>query len=128
MARAYPYDTSARALYRPAEDARFFEDWTAADTRNHRLLAAEMARLAYAPRDVASKFLAQIDFSLVGWLGGETAAERAATLGTDGFVARPRDGSLTVVAVRGTEANKIEDVFAAHGARIAEETLSQIAS
>jgi hypothetical protein len=112
MARAYPYDTSAQALYRPAENARFFEDWTDADTRNDRLLAAEMSRLAYAPRDIAETSLATIGFSIARWLGGERAAERAATRGTDGFVATSRDGTLIVVAFRGTEADKPEDLLA----------------
>jgi hypothetical protein len=28
MARAYPYDSSTQALYRPAAAPAFFEDWT----------------------------------------------------------------------------------------------------
>ncbi len=112
MARKYPYDTSAAALLTPAKHARFFEQWDpVVDTRNHPLLCAEMSRLAYASDAVVTAALAQIGFAPVGFFGGETLATRLATLGTEGFVARNPTEDLTVLAFRGTEPGKVEDVF-----------------
>lgn len=107
MAHRYAYDTSANALLRPAQGAVFFEDWDRArDGRDHDLLCAEMARLAYAPEDVVREALPRAGFSLGAWLGG------AGTRGTEGFVATSADPPLTIVAFRGTEPDKVEDLIA----------------
>ena len=111
MARTYPYDISRQALYRPAAGAVFFEAWVRErDTRNTDLLCAEMSRLAYAGRATVASSLDSIGFTLRLWFGGEAPEERLRTKGTDGFVATSAD--LTVLAFRGTEANKPEDLLA----------------
>jgi pimeloyl-ACP methyl ester carboxylesterase len=51
-------------------------------------------------------------FELQSWIGGETPAERKAKGGTDGFIATSVGAGLTVLAFRGTEASKPEDVLA----------------
>src|SRR5262245_22733673 len=111
MAHSYQYQSSAQALYWPARGPSFFEGWALPhDVSNHDLLCAEMCRLAYADRATVSSTLPAINFSLRHWIGGETAEEREATGGTDGFVATSED--LTVLAFRGTESNRPEDLFA----------------
>jgi len=112
MAQKYPYAKSAQLLYRPAEGPPFFQGWTADDVANDDLLCAEMSRLAYATKPSAEAALHGIGFTLAtkGWIGGETPEERKATKGTDGFIATK--GPLTVLAFRGTEANKPEDMLA----------------
>jgi pimeloyl-ACP methyl ester carboxylesterase len=112
MARNYPHATSAQLLYRPAEGPPFFEAWTPEDTANDDLLCAEMSRLAYAGRLAAATALTARGFELQSWIGGETPAERSSTGGTDGFIATGAGAGLTVLAFRGTEANKPEDVLA----------------
>jgi triacylglycerol lipase len=113
MARKYPYDTSRQALYQPAAGATFFEAWDpGTDTSNHDLLCAEMSRLAYAGREQVASSLESIGFMLRLWFGGEAREERLRTKGTDGFVATSAADGLTVLAVRGTEANKPEDLLA----------------
>jgi hypothetical protein len=109
MARRYPYDTTVGALLHPAEGTVFFEEWDPVrDSANHDLLCAEMSRLAYAPEPVARASLAAIGFELRPWLGGESAGTR----GTDGFVASSADRRLTIVAFRGTEPGKFDDLIA----------------
>jgi len=123
MAHPYPYANSAQALYWPALGPRFFDGWNPSEARRDRdLLCAEMSRLAYAQREAVAAALSTIKFSLHGWIGGETAEQRAATRGTDGFIAtsdgpgvsrhgieqagrppRRRDGHLDTVAFTGFE-------------------------
>lgn len=111
MARKYPYDTSRQALYQPAAGAVFFEAWDRErDTSNTDLLCAEMSRLAYAGRGTVVSSLESIGFTLRLWFGGETLEERLRTKGTEGFVATT--AGLTVLAFRGTESNKPEDLLA----------------
>ncbi|MEQ1907837.1 MAG: lipase family protein [Vicinamibacterales bacterium] len=112
MARTYEYATSRQALYQPAAGPAFFEDWTAADLANPDLLCAEVSRLSYAPRDVATQALENVGFTLRAWVGGETGLDRLRAKGTDGFVATRHDDAVTVAAFRGTEANKPEDLLA----------------
>jgi len=113
MAHPYPYANSAQALYWPALGPRFFDGWNSSEARRDRdLLCAEMSRLAYAQREAVAAALSTIKFSLHGWIGGETAEQRAATRGTDGFIATSDDEDLTVLAFRGTESNKPEDLLA----------------
>jgi len=110
--RKYPYSTSADALLHPAKNAVFFEDWdAAADNLNHDLLCVEMSRLAYADAPAVTAALDRIGFSPVGFLGGESAEERIANRGTQGFVAKHAALGLTVLAFRGTESDKFEDLF-----------------
>jgi pimeloyl-ACP methyl ester carboxylesterase len=112
MAKEYPYDDSGKALYTPAKDVGFFESWDQRDTDNHALLCAEMSRLAYATdKETVTEALRTIGFTRKLWMGGETPAERMKTLGTDGFIATNEAG-LAVLAFRGTEANKPEDLLA----------------
>lgn len=107
MARRYPYDTSVGALLHPAQGAVFFEAWDPArDSANQDLLCAELSRLAYAPEHVARQSLATIGFQLETWLGGWAEAR-----GTNGFVATSADGGLTIVAFRGTEMGKLDDLI-----------------
>lgn len=113
MARKYPYDISRQALYQPAAGATFFEEWDRVrDTGNHDLLCAEMSRLAYAGREKVATSLEAIGFTLRLWFGGDTPEERRRTLGTDGFVATSATDGLTILAFRGTESNKPEDLLA----------------
>ena len=112
MAHKYPYDDSSKALYTPAKGASFFEDWeTPTDTSNHDLLCAEMSRLAYAEQHDVSTALGRVGFTLKLWIGGETTEERKRTRGTDGFIATT-ETALLVLALRGTESNKPEDLLA----------------
>ncbi len=111
MARKYAYNTSADALLAPAKGAVFFEDWeVAVDHANHDLLCAEMSRLAYADEKTVTASLAQIGFSPIGFLGGDTLAGRTAAKGTQGFVAKHPAQGLTILAFRGTEAGRFEDL------------------
>jgi len=111
MARKYPYAKSAQALYRPAQGSQFFDSWNFSDIQNDDLLCAEMCRLAYADRQTVSSVLSAIKFTLAHWVGGETREQRGATRGTDGFVATSDEGGRTVLAFRGTESNKPEDIL-----------------
>src|SRR5215213_1546313 len=95
MPRKYPYDTSVGALLRPAENAKFFEQWTPEDAKNPDLLCAEMSRLAYADEGRVNEALGRIGFTMVG---GFENRER----NTQGFVASHAGLGLTVLAFRGT--------------------------
>jgi len=111
MARQYRYDSSNQALYRPAEAPAFFDDWLPADAQHLEFLCAEMSRLAYAPENTVRDALPRVGFRLDRWFGGPALADRLASRGTEGFVARrPADGR-TVIAFRGTEAQKPEDLL-----------------
>ena len=111
MAHPYPYENSAQMLYWPAHGPAFFEGWKLPEDTNHEnLLCAEMCRLAYADRGTVDRTLPGIKFELRHWIGGETAEQRGATNGTDGFIAT-RDDGLTILAFRGTESNKPEDIL-----------------
>ena len=112
MSREYAYDTSAEALLYPAKGATFFEAWDPeADTRNHDLLCAEMSRLAYANQADVRVALARIGFEAKGFLRDDTAASRLLARGTQGFLASNAEHGLTVLAFRGTEVAKVEDVI-----------------
>lgn len=113
MARIYPYDDSADALFSPAKGLAandYFQDWDRDDIAEPHLLCAEMSRLAYATQEVVKEALPRVGFTLKGWLGGERLNQRFAAWGADGFVATGGDGR-TVVAFRGTESNKPEDLI-----------------
>ena len=111
MADRYPHQNSAQALYWPAFGPAFFRGWNSNDTNNHDLLCAEMSRLAYADRPTVGSSLQKIGFVLEHWIGGETKEQRGATHGTDGFVATSANPQLRVLAFRGTESNKPEDIL-----------------
>lgn len=111
MAQRYPHQDSAQALYWPAFGPAFFDKWDANDWKDERLLCAEMSRLAYADQPTVKKTLGQHGFALTHWIGGETREQRGATNGTDGFIASRIDPPLTVLAFRGTESNKPEDLL-----------------
>ena len=111
MAHAYPYANSAQALYWPAFGPKFFDAWDAQDLSDRDLLCAEMCRLAYAERQMVADVLNGVRFDLKHWIGGQTVAQRGATGGTDGFIATSQDAALTVLAFRGTESNKPEDIL-----------------
>ena len=111
MAKRYTYQKSAQALYWPAHWPPFFEEWDAADFGQSDQLCAELCRLAYADKPTASAALAAVGFRLHHWLGGETAERRGATQGTDGFIASSTNGRRVILAFRGTESNKPEDVL-----------------
>ena len=99
MARIYPYDVSADALFSPAKglDATdYFQQWDRDDMAEPHLLCAEMSRLAYAKQDVVEKALPRVGFALKRWLGGERLTERFAAWGADGFVATGGDGRIVV--------------------------------
>ncbi len=113
MACIYPYDDSPDALFRPAEGLTaqdYFQRWSRDDIAEPHLLCAEMSRLAYADRPVVENALRQIEFTLIDRLGGERLRDRFAAWGCDGFVAADGDGR-TVVAFRGTESDKPEDLL-----------------
>ncbi len=114
MARVYAYADSADALFRPAKGLAavdFFQDWSDADRLEPHLLCAEMSRLAYMARPGVTDTLPRAGFMLRTWLGGERLTERFSSWGTDGFVATDGDGR-TVIAFRGTESDKPEDLLA----------------
>ena len=114
MARIYPYDDSPDALFRPAKGLTaqdYFQDWSDGDRLEPHLLCAEMSRLAYMAEAGVREALPRAGFTLKQWLGGERLTERFASWGTDGFVATAGDGR-TVIAFRGTESNKPEDLLA----------------
>jgi hypothetical protein len=114
MARVYPYADSADALFRPAKGltaADFFQDWCDEDRLEPHLLCAEMSRLAYMARPGVTQALLRAGFTLKTWLGGERLTERFFSWGADGFVATAADGR-TMIAFRGTESDKPEDLFA----------------
>ena len=117
MASKHKYNSSSDALLHPAKNAVFFEEWTSEDTKNPGLLCAEMSRLAYASQDVVRRSLAQIEFSEVEHIGGEDAKNRLASQGTQGFLAHNPSFSLTVLAFRGTESDKFEDLLTDSKAR-----------
>ena len=113
MASKIPYDTSLDALIDPAKNAHFFEGWVVpADNQNHDLLCAEMSRLAYAPRAVVRSSLEGIGFTSMEPIGGEGVEEGKSSRGTQGFLARHPSLGLTVLAFRGTESDKFEDLLA----------------
>src|SRR5262249_62263112 len=111
MAHPYPYKNSAQMLYWPAHGPKFFDGWDPSDNTNHDLLCAEMCGVAYAVQKTVGSVLTATGFKLQHWIGGETAEQRGATRGTDGFIAASEDGSRTVLAFRGTESNKPEDIL-----------------
>lgn len=111
MASKIPYDTSLGALIHPAKNAVFFQGWTPADNQNHDLLCAEMSRLAYASREVVRSSLERIGFTSVEHIGGEGVEERKNLRGTQGFLTRHPSLGLTVLAFRGTESDKFEDLL-----------------
>jgi hypothetical protein len=98
-------------LYWPAHGPAFFDGWGPSDNPTDDLLCAEMSRLAYADRATVTEVLLRIGFDLSLWIGGETAERRGATRGTDGFIATSAAVDLTVLAFRGTESNKPEDIL-----------------
>jgi triacylglycerol lipase len=111
MARPYPYAKSAQLLYWPAHGPAFFDGWTDTDRTNEDLLCAEMSRLAYTDRPAVEGKLPGGGFRYKHWIGGETREQRGATDGTDGFIAAREDGQVAVLAFRGTESNKPEDIL-----------------
>jgi hypothetical protein len=111
MASKIPYDTSSDALLRPAKNTVFFQGWTPADSQNHDLLCAEMSRLAYAPREVVGSALVRIGFRPPDFIGGDGVDERKDLHGTQGFVTHHPSLGLTVLAFRGTESDKFEDLL-----------------
>lgn len=111
MAKKYPYDTSTAALLRPADNAVFFEQWEEADFRNPDLLCAEMSRLAYASRERVRTELIRAGFDAPGFIGSEEPAKREEFQGTQGFVARSGQSGVTVLAFRGTESTRFEDLI-----------------
>jgi pimeloyl-ACP methyl ester carboxylesterase len=105
MARKYRYDTSADALLKPAAGATFFEEWDkTADTQNHDLLCAEMSRLAYAKNKAIKAALQVVDFSAIGFVDDKA-------LGTQAFAATHAAHALTVLAFRGTDSGRFEDII-----------------
>ena len=111
MALRYPYAKSAQLLYWPAHGPAFFDGWTDDDKANEDLLCAEMSRLAYADRPTVQSTLPGGGFQFKQWIGGETREQRGATDGTDGFIATRDDDQVVMLAFRGTESNKPEDIF-----------------
>src|SRR5947208_176128 len=111
MPQPIPYNTAKDALLRPAENAVFFDQWEEKDFGNHDLLCAEISRLAYAPFNVVKDTLERRDFSLT-FIGGDGAAARVQTDGTQAFVASSKARGVTVLAFRGTQSNSPEDLIA----------------
>ena len=112
MAKRYEYDTSTDALLRPAKNAAYFDQWGPADFENDDLLCAEMSRLAYSNQEVVNSSLSAAGFSLVGFIGGEDPGSRAQTGGTQAFLAASEKRGVTIVAFRGTESDRPEDLIA----------------
>jgi pimeloyl-ACP methyl ester carboxylesterase len=112
MALPYEHAKSAQRLYWPAEAPPFFERWTRPrDIDDHDLLCAEMSRLAYAERDQVNAALMGLGFTQRLWFGGPRAKVRRATHGADGFIATRDDVPLTILAFRGTQSDKLEDIL-----------------
>lgn len=112
MARRYSYDSSYDALLRPAKTAQFFEEWDDRDKGDDDLLCAEMSRLAYAGNERVAQAIERVGFRPITFLGSEEAFERIRKRGVQGFVARNEACKLTVLAFRGTESDKLEDILA----------------
>lgn len=112
MISRIPYQTSMDALLRPAEGAAFFVGWEPVDLENLDLFGAEMSRLAYADEPVVREALRKIGFELELFVGGDDVEGRVSLGGTDAFLARHAGRRLTVLAFRGTESDKPEDVLA----------------
>jgi hypothetical protein len=108
MATSFPYQTSSDALTKPAKHARehapFFAEWNDADKKNPDLLCAEMSRLAYADDTAVNAALHEVGFEPAQFIPKNN-------YDTQGFVTSHRDLDLTVLAFRGTESDKIADVF-----------------
>jgi len=113
MAPKIAYDSSSDALLFPAKNAVFFQGWVPDDfTReDHGLLCAEMSRLAYASPDVIERALGGIGFTSPDLIGGEDLEDRVASRGTQGFLTHSPQRGLTVLAFRGTESGKLEDLL-----------------
>jgi len=94
----YHYDASRKALFTPAEDASFFPDGRPSAEP---LLCAEMCRLAYAPfeRDPAARGHMEATLRRIGFALRATFSSES----TQSFLAQDPNGSLSVLAFRGTE-------------------------
>ncbi|HET9765615.1 MAG TPA: lipase family protein, partial [Thermoanaerobaculia bacterium] len=119
MAPRIGYVDSSQAVFDPAAHAAahppaaFFANWDPAvdnDAHDHDLLCAELSRLAYADEATVRDALRCPSFTTVDFIGGDGLKARVATLGTQGFVATNPASGLTVVAFRGTESGKIDDL------------------
>jgi lipase (class 3)/patatin-like phospholipase len=119
MAPRIGYVDSSQAVFDPAAHAAahppaaFFANWDPAvdnDACDHDLLCAELSRLAYADEATVRDALRCPGFTTVDFVGGDGIKARVATLGTQGFVATNPASGLTVVAFRGTESGKIDDL------------------
>jgi len=118
MAHEIGYVPSRLALYKPARHAKvdpraaFFANWDRErDNANVDLLCAEMSRLAYADCPTVGESLKRPGFASVDFIGGDGPWARLRYRGTQGFVARNAEG-VTILAFRGTESHRFEDVLA----------------
>lgn len=104
MAKKYPYDESFDALLNPAKQATFFEQWTPEEVNSgdHDMLAAELARLAYADETAVRLALPKARLALDEFFDTES---------TQGFIATDSARSLKVLAFRGTESRSIRDLM-----------------
>ena len=118
MAHNIGYVSSPVALRDPARHARldpraaFFANWRRGlDNANVDLLCAEMSRLAYADRATVRAALGRPGFKSVDFIGGDGLLARLRYRGTQAFVARNDEG-ITILAFRGTQPTRIEDLLA----------------
>lgn len=100
--RPIPYDASRKSLYRPGDADDFFPDGS---IQSDAALCAEMSRLAYVEEENRLEtYLGRIGFRKDSTIGYKEK-------GTQLFIASKNDGSLTVVAFRGTQSDDPTDLF-----------------
>jgi triacylglycerol lipase len=100
---AYKYDPSRAALLTPARGAVFFE---AGRPPTEAALCAEMSRLTYAPFESDQEAKCKVEEALkrVGF----SICYFICAGGTQGFLTADTESSLSILAFRGTEVNRVD--------------------
>ena len=103
-----PYDARRTALYEPARDVTFFAEGRPGEEA---VLAAEMARLAYAPFETPSGAAAAIAVLRAAGFDAFSPFNAPAT-DSQAFLATDRTTGLAVLAFRGTQHDRWKDLRA----------------
>jgi predicted lipase len=102
-----PYDPSPKALFNPETGITVFGT---AQTPSLKALAVEAARLAYVQAENGGADLARLSADLAKTGFGAPTVFESAREGAQGFGAL-RDDGLALVALRGTQASELKDLF-----------------